>query len=919
MSISGVTLPGVYSDVVSNNNGGTSIPGGVRLGALIGQGSTSQTIIASAIGSGKDGLDPNYSSTFGADGRHYLVSGAPFVSNRTTVFKNGKPLVGLESIIDSTSFSFKYDYRIDISTGQLELQKAHFQDQGGSNYSTLSTNVGLGIINSLSLEDVNAIPETWTIRCISVQRNVSNQPIASTAKFLAFGSISGTKLDANGNPVIWVANNNVVSNGILKFSIAENQVMSVAVSPFREGDAFVIKIQSGVLNRGDSLTANFIPFANLNDPVLVQGLGECIDRHGFPSLDNNLSLGAQMAFANAAPALITVQAAPLMPRRTSYILSEAVNSLSTNTDDFIFPLPLGVVPDFDTEIHFFVTNNTTKVETQLIPNKLEFYSLDTSGQPTTSDFINDTVPAPAGFSFFYSINESLASISFGSDGYIGRDLAFTTKGVFSTNSLFDSTYVGKTLKIIDAENVANISTYTVNAVVDGKLYVTTTGFTDFTTEHPVSFQVINVSTGLALASSTGGNLVKLVGTATATLHDNASTGLDFSTITSILTRRIQINGSATNNGLYDITGYDSLTNTVTIKKAVVNESNLRFEVLDPSDVSNYVVVNKNIVPNGNRLRVSIVDTRDATFYDAGWVNALASLEPIECDMLVTLPNQTISVVFQNALAHCKSMSTIKNRKERILLAGAIAGLTPDNVTGVKPAAVEDIGILEGIQGESTTDILNGNIEDLANYSIADAFGNTFRCIYFYPDQIVVQAGADNVLIDGFYMAAAAAGYFASDVRIENPLTNKVVAGFTILRNKLYSSTILENLVNAGACVFQPVQGGGRCVFGITTSQSGIIEEQEIAIIFIRDRVAKSLRAGFEGFIGNPNSVETQSSLNTRAVILLQAFISQNLITDYKGLTLVQDPTDPRQWNITVKVQPTYSISFILIKVGLGQL
>ncbi len=140
-----------------------------------------------------------------------------------------------------------------------------------------------------------------------------NQPIAGTAKFLAFGSISGARLDANGNPSIWMANGQVVSNGVLSFAIYETQVSFVAVSPFREGDAFTIKVASGVLNRNDSLTINEIPVANLNDPVLVQGMGDAAGRHGFPSLSNSLSLGCQLAFANSAPALVTVQAAPSMP------------------------------------------------------------------------------------------------------------------------------------------------------------------------------------------------------------------------------------------------------------------------------------------------------------------------------------------------------------------------------------------------------------------------------------------------------------------------------------------------------------------------------------------------------------------------------------------------------------------------------
>ena len=410
---------------------------------------------------------------------------------------------------------------------------------------------------------------------------------------------------------------------------------------------------------------------------------------------------------------------------------------------------------------------------------------------------------------------------------------------------------------------------------------------------------------------TTGNIVTISGV----VGNTAANGTFVITVVSPTTFSLD---ASTGNGAY-VSGGTVFPHLITIKKALVNESNMEFRVLDPSATSNYVVVNKNVVPNGNGLRVSIVDSRDATFFDAGWINALASLQAVECDILVPLPKQTISIIFQNALSHCLSMSNIRNKKERVLFAGAINGLTPDNLTGVKFAAVENIGILEGIQGETVTDILSGNIEDLADYSVPNAFGNTFRCVYFYPDQIVVQAGTDNVLIDGFYIAAAAAGYEAADVRLENPLTNKVLSGFTILRNKQFSPQTLEALATAGVTTLQPVAGGGRVVWGITTTQSGFPEEQEISIVFIRDRVAKTLRAGFQGFIGLAETPNTGAVLNTRGVILLNSLVSQGLITQYKDLSVQRDDVDPRQWNISVRVQPTYPVNFIYIKVSLGQL
>jgi hypothetical protein len=935
-------LPGVFTDVITQSRG-VNVPGGLRVAAIIGEGSAAETIVASANGGGTDGLNPTYTSTNGADGRHFQLQNFPLIANRTTIFKNGIPLVGIEgTIVPTTTFSDQFDYQLDIATGHLLLQSAHLVDQGGTFYFPLTTNVGQGVLNNLQLVDVNAPPETWTIRCIKVQRNPMNQPVAGTASFIAIGSVSGSLLDANGNPIIWIANNQTVSNGVLSFSIQETQVMNVTVSPFVQGDAFTIEVASGVLVPNDSLTSTEIPVVNLNSPVLVTGMNQVVTQFGIPSYGgqsntssaNNLSLGCQLAFANNAPSLLALQAAPPLPRRTSYVLDPSVNALSTNCDDFIFPLPVGVVPDFNSDIHFFVQNNSTLVETQILPNKFTYYLLGTSGEPTVCGFVMDNSPAPAGNSYFYSVIQEFETVDTGFDGYIGRLPAFGTNAVFHSSITFNSTNVGQLLKIIDSNNKANVGIFNITGVSEGQLSISTitagepgdpipypspSGFPDFVSQNPTTFELIYIPTGLPVTggSGTDGTLVAFLNTATATL---TSTAVNFDIPNLVADYRLQINGSTVDNdGLYDIIGYNSGTNTLTIQMAFVSESNLRYEVIDPALQSNYIVVNHNVVPNGNQLRVTIVNALDASFFDAGWENALLSLTTVECDIVVPLPSQTISVIFQNALAHCISMSSIVNKKERVLFIGAIQGLTPENLTGETLAAVENIGVLEGIQGETVTDILSGNIEDLANYSVPNAFGNTFRCVYFYPDQIVVQAGANNVLIDGFYIAAAAAGYEAADTVIQNPLTNKVLTGFTILRNKQFSTATLSALAQAGVTTLQPVAGGGKVVWGITTSQSGFVEEQEISIVFIRDRVAKTLRSGFGGFIGQPQTPDTTNILNTRAVIILNSMVAQGLITAYAGLSVAQDAVDPTQWDITVNVQPTYPVNFIYIKVNLGQL
>lgn len=807
--------PGSYSDVVTLSRGVTA-PGGVRTAVIIGEGERCERLVGSAIGGGLDGLNSTYTSTNGADGRHFAISFAPVTTNRFRLFKNGIPLTGLEQAFTSTSgsFSHKYDYRVNITNGRVELQTAALLDQGGSFYLAGSTNVGNGLLNSLTLVDTNAPTETWTVRCTSIRRDGYGDPVDGYAKFIAQGSVSGILLDGYGQVFTWQSNGVTVSNGILSFSITEGLI------PFREGDRFTVKVKSGALSQGDSLTACYIATADLNDPEFFADMDLLTAKHGAASLTNRISLGAQLAFANSPPGVWTCQAAPSVPRRVSYVL-EASASGEALVDDLTFALPLGVVPDADTGINFFVTDPITGTESQLIPNKVAFYDSSITSSPNSFIF-------GAGYTFAYTVilNDSVQKEA--DDGVI---------------------------------------------------------------------------------TSLGGN--------NATLSSDTVT---FDSDDTSATRYVQILTPSIYAGNYTIVSVANGKATISVSGGFTDQEDVEFRVIDSSETSSQILFTDDLALSaGKALRATVVDTKDADFFDVGWQAALEALEKIEVDIVVPLPSQTISAIFQTSRIHCETMSNIKNRKERVLFIGAINGLTPANVIGTEAAAVEDIGVLEGIQGDDVSEILAGNTEDLTNYSVPDAFGNTFRVVYFYPDEIVVQIGGDRVAVDGFFIAAAAAGFLSGIPNIAIPLTNKTLAGFTILRDKLFRPLTLENLTVAGICVLQPAIGGGTVIWGKTTTQSLEPTEEEISIVFIRDRIAKSTRAAFQSFVGSAEDRTTQGSILARANGIMQSFVSQGLITAYRDLKVVRDPVEPRQWNLSCSVAPVYPVNWVYIRIGIGVL
>lgn len=903
-------IPGAYTSVETQTSG-VAVPGGTRLAAILGEGARSEIIVSAALGKGADGFNPTYTSSSGADGRHFTLSTFPLISNRTTLFRNGSALVGLESLISTAAFDNSYDYRVDPVTGRIEMQKAYLVDQGGAFYTAGTQNVGNGQIQNLSIIDPNAPTETWTIKCASVQRDGYGVPMINTAKFIAFGTVSGSKLDGYGNPIIWLSNNVTISNGTVAFSVYQNPLLGSGI--FKEGDLFTVQVRSGVLLQNDSLTSTYIGVTDINDPTFFDSMSALTKKHGLPSTSNNLALGSSLAFANTTPGVVALQTAPSVPRRSFYALSAAVKSTTTNVEDYIFPLPANVTPDANSAIHFFIKNSTTGVETQIFPNKFAFGTVsDTSTNPSANTFIFSS----STYAYYYTVMTRPLVFKSASDGTITTILAVPGTAVLSSPSFtFALSDVGKKVKIFDSVNTSNnVGTFDVLSDVNGSL---TISFSKFVSETAVQATLVNAS-GTTISTIVDGIITPDLTDGTKMVF--SSVALDFSTVPNLTTLNlvISIAQNAVNNGTFQVSG-TVLANThaITSKKFFITETPVTFEVFSPAQTGSFVVVNQSVVPANNALRITVIDARDVTFYDAGWLTALAALETVDIDIVVPLPKQTISAIFQNTVAHCRTMSNIKNKRERVAFIGAIQNLTPDNVLGNKLAAPEDIGILEGIQGFTVQDILSGNTEDLANYSVVSAYGTTFRAVYFYPDQIITQAGGSNVLVDGFYIAAAAAGYLCSVSNIAIPLTNKVLSGFSLNKNKRYSPTVLQNLLAAGITVCQPVAGGGLVIQGLTTTQSGFPEEQEISIIFIRDRIAKTFRSGFAGFIGMAENDTLLASLTSRAVGILNSFVSQGLISQFSDLKIARDSVDPRQWNISVRCQPTYPVNWIFIKVSVG--
>jgi hypothetical protein len=646
------------------------------------------------------------------------------------------------------------------------------------------------------------------------------------------------------------------TNGVLLFGIKPGSI------PFEVGDRFFIDVTSRVLAANDTLSVRFISEADLNDPELFASAQELYQKHGNPSLTNTLSLGAEMAFENGAPAILALQCKPSVPRRTAAILLEdgfsacGGDAIDCQADDltFVIPRPIeGLLkgrPDGDTQVNIFVLRNNQEI--QIFPNKIAFYNSQLESAVGQTNFISSSLN-----SFSYTvINTGTKIDGTGSDGTI--TLSSETFATLAYD--FNSDDVGKVIVLQNVEDDSG-NVYTTVEDISLLLFGNTTSGAELVIQSVISDTTVEV-----------------------VANDGSSTAL------------------------------------------IADGFNAQFFVKDISDTTNVAsavlfhrdLVSSGVLQEGDGIKITYIDEADADFFDLNWFDAFEALEASDCQIVVPLPRQTKSSIFKSAMLHVNTMSSINIQKERVALIGAIKGITPAALLGQTEIAVEDIGILEGIQGDSPEEIASGNTEDLGNYRLSANFADP-RVVYFYPDEIVRSVNGTNTILDGFYLAAAAGGWFAGTQNVALPLTNKVLVGFDIPRTKKYRPQTLNSLGGEGATVLQPVVGGGRVLAGRTTSQSGFIEDEEISIIFIRDRVKETLRNSLRSYVGTVENQNTQGLISARVASVMSALVSQGLVTDFRNIRVERDKVDPRQWNVFLRFQPAYPINYIFIDIEVGVL
>lgn len=254
-------------------------------------------------------------------------------------------------------------------------------------------------------------------------------------------------------------------------------------------------------------------------------------------------------------------------------------------------------------------------------------------------------------------------------------------------------------------------------------------------------------------------------------------------------------------------------------------------------------------------------------------------------------NSVIDLVATSQLAcisHCQIMSETQNRQERTALIGSYEFADLDY-------------ILDPVTGID------------ANY------GTTKRAVYFWPGGPSIRrvVAGEIQTLDGQFIAASAAGFVASRP-LPTSLTNKTLTGFSI--DPAQKLNIDETNLAGGAnvAIVKPLGAGGKVVIGQTTTNSGQPTEEEYSVVRIGDHVSKTTRVALENaFTGELITVNTPDDVKAATASILDAFVSQGILTSYENLKTSVDKNDPRQINVQFDVTPIFPLNYIFIRFTVG--
>jgi hypothetical protein len=292
--------------------------------------------------------------------------------------------------------------------------------------------------------------------------------------------------------------------------------------------------------------------------------------------------------------------------------------------------------------------------------------------------------------------------------------------------------------------------------------------------------------------------------------------------------------------------------------------------------------------NGGGLLACVQTLGDTqTDYQAG-LDRLRNSD-VYCIVPLLETNATINPAFKTYVAtHVNTMSSTTERRERIALLGG--PVDADDKTDIEASVTAYMSFIDAI--------------------------NEARIGYVVPSSASLGVSSITYPVGGPYIACAIAGIMCNPTYTSGePISGKTVARISELGD-IYTRYQKNRMAGVGGLVVENNNGTYRVRHALSTNTATAITS-ELKITKIKDYIAKTMRNSLDATYINTRNVgaETVQSIKASVRLLLEGVISIRDIVSYENITVAQDPTEPRQINVSFQIRPTWDINWILCSFG----
>lgn len=261
--------------------------------------------------------------------------------------------------------------------------------------------------------------------------------------------------------------------------------------------------------------------------------------------------------------------------------------------------------------------------------------------------------------------------------------------------------------------------------------------------------------------------------------------------------------------------------------------------------------------------------------------ALADMELVDIDVLV--PMVTNPTYWPLYLQHVSKMSSQLERKERIAVLGLDETAGRVSVLGNSPSWQAYMAQFVGNSGLTPK-----------------------RIVVINPGACKTTPNGTQLTLDGTYLAACFAGLLTSPLfDVATSMTYKTLSTVDAVITPELPRSEKNILTSMGVTIIELANATIRCRRSISADISNIAyEEPSITRAF--DRVAQQMRASLENrFIGTKITGSTTGQVVAASTTFLNNYVAQQIINDFTVPTAQQNPSEPRQIDITFSAKPVY--------------